>query len=41
VKQPYRSKLRRLKRLTTTLSIVCTDASGATARQAMPVILRR
>jgi hypothetical protein len=41
VKRAYRSKLRRVKRLKTTLSIVCTDGSGATARQARPVTLKR
>jgi hypothetical protein len=41
VKKAYRSKLRRLKRLKTNLTIVCTGASGATARQAMPITLTR
>jgi hypothetical protein len=41
VKRAYRSKLRRLKRLKTTLSIVCRDASGAAARHARPVTLKR
>ena len=41
VKRPYRSKLRTLKRLKTTLSIGCTNAAGAIARRAMPVTLKR
>lgn len=41
VKSAYRVKLRRLTRLTTTLSVACTDASGATARRTMPLTLRR
>lgn len=41
VKKAYRAKLRHLKRLKTTLSIACVDASGATARQAMPLTLTR
>jgi len=41
VKRTYRSRLRPLKRLKTTLSIVCTNAAGTTARQAMPVTLTR
>jgi hypothetical protein len=41
VGRAYRSKLRRLKRLRTTLSIACRNASGATARQARPVTLKR
>ena len=41
IKSAYRAKLRRLTRLKTTLSIACIDASGATARHAMAVTLRR
>ena len=41
VKKAYRSKLRRLKRLKTNLTIVCTSAAGATTRQAMPITLKR
>jgi hypothetical protein len=41
VKKAYRSKLRRVKRLKTTLTIVCSGASGATARQTMPITLKR
>lgn len=41
VKTAYRSKLRRLTRLATTLSVACTDASGATARRSAPLTLKR
>ena len=41
VKKAYRSKLKRLKRIRTNLTIACTSASGATARQAMPITLKR
>jgi hypothetical protein len=41
LKTAYRPKVRRLTRLTTTVSIRCTDASGAAARKAMPLILKR
>ena len=41
VKKAYRSKLRRLKQLKTTLSIACAGTSGVSAKQALPVTLRR
>ena len=41
VRKAYRSKLRRVKRLKATLAIACTGASGGTARQAMPITLKR
>jgi len=41
VKKAYRAKLRSLKRLKTTLSIACVDASGATASDSMPLTLTR
>jgi hypothetical protein len=41
VKKPQRSKLRRLKRLKTTLSIACAGAAGATAKHSLPVTLTR
>ncbi|MBI5106392.1 MAG: hypothetical protein HZB46_15645 [Solirubrobacterales bacterium] len=41
VKKAYRSKLRRLKRLKTTLSIACAGASGTTTAQTMSITLTR
>ena len=41
VKKRYRSKLRRLKRLKTRVSITCTAASGTTTTQAVPLTLKR
>ena len=41
IKKAYKSKLRRLKRLKTTLSIACKGTSGASAGKSIPITLTR